>query len=100
NRDTATNGVLKEWELKGGEAIVISCVVSPDSSTTAAALWDRTWPMISPSAEHPITVSNVAAPNHKEDQLLLESFVHSAAENSHTSTSSGIDTAGTVMDHI
>jgi hypothetical protein len=58
--------------------------------------------MILPSAEHSMTVSatGVAAPKPEEDQVLLESFVHSAAENSHISTPSGKNTAGTVMDHI
>ena len=58
--------------------------------------------MISPSAEHSPTVSaaGIAAPKPYDDQVLLESFVHSAAKNLPISTPSGIDTAGAVMDRV
>ena len=83
-------------KLKGGGAIAISCVASPDISTAAAV------PTASSSGLHPLTVSStdVTAPKPEEDQKLLESFVHDAAENSHMSTPPGINSAGTVMQHI
>ena len=81
---------------KGGGAIVISCVASPDLSTVAVV------PAASSSDVHPLTLSstNVTAPKPEDDQKLLESFVHDAAENSHISTPSGIGSAGTVIQHI
>ena len=89
-------------KLKAGEAIVISCIVSPDSLMTVEAVRGRTLPAILPSAEHSPTVppTAIAMPKPEEDQALLESFVHSAAENSHISTPSCINAAGTVVDHI
>ena len=76
--------------------------MSPNSLTAVEALRGRTPPAISPSVAHSPTVSSagIAAPKPYDDQVLLESFVHNAAENSHISTPSGIDTAGTVMHHI
>jgi hypothetical protein len=76
--------------------------MSPDGLTAVEALRGRTPPAISPSAGHSPTVSSagIAAPKPYDDQVLLESFVHNAAENSHISTPSGIDTAGAVMDRV
>ena len=76
--------------------------MSPDSLTAVEALRGRTLAAISPSAELSPTVSSagIAAPKPYDDQVLLESFVHSAAKNLPISTPSGIDTAGTVMDHV
>ena len=76
--------------------------MSPDSLTAVEALRGRAPPVISPSAEHSPTVSSVgvAAPKPYDDHVLLESFVHNAAENSHISTLSGMDTAGAAMDRI
>ena len=82
--------------------MVISCVVSPDSLMPVEAVRGRTLPVILPSAEHSLTVFStaIAMPKPEEDQALLVSLVHSAAENSHISTPSGINAAGTVVDHI
>ena len=76
--------------------------MAPDGLTAVEVLRGRIPPVISPSAEHSLTVSSagIAAPKPYDDQVLLESFVHSAAKNSHISTPSGIDTAGAVMDRI
>jgi hypothetical protein len=83
-------------KLKGGGAIVISCVASADISTTIVE------PTASSSVGHPLTVpsANVALSKPEDDQALLESFVHSIAENLHMSTPSGIGTAGTVMECV
>ena len=66
------------------------------------ALCGHTLVAISASTEHSLTVSSavILAPKPYDDQVLLESFVHSTAKNLPISTPSGIDTAGAVMDRI
>ena len=83
-------------KLKGGGAIIISCAASPDVSTAAVV------PTASSSGGHPLTApsTNVTAPKPEGDQALLESFVHSAAKDSHITTPSGIGTAGTVEENV
>jgi hypothetical protein len=83
-------------KLNGGGAIVISCVASPVVSTATVV------PTASSPGGHPLTApsTNVEAPKREDDQALLELFVHSAAENSHMSSPSGIGTAGTVKENV
>jgi hypothetical protein len=83
-------------KLKGGGAIIISCAASPDVSMAAVVT------TASSSGVHSLTVpsTNIAAPKPEDDQALLESFVHSAAKNSHIKTTSGIGITGIVMQEV
>jgi len=87
-----------------GSAIILSCVPFLDNPATASVSGGD--PTTTPShsavmAHLPVTPSaNVTTAEVGQDQVQLESFVHSAAEGSHLSTPPGIETAGTAMANI